>query len=70
MIVYVSGVSGGAVLTLQHLDEGNNFVDLEDGVLVVSSENLINAGAGAKIVLAVTGATGTTAVYVTARGLS
>lgn len=69
-IVYVSGTAGGCVLKLQYQNEGGTYIDLEDGTLVVSSENLVNAGRGAYIFITVTGATGATAVYVTARGLS
>lgn len=68
-IVYVSGVAGGAVLTLQHRDEAGNYIDLEDGVIASPSQNQVLAGRGAKIYIHVTGATGTTAVYVTVRGL-
>ena len=69
-IIYVSGTAASAVLTLNHLDEGGNYVPLEDGVLTTPSENQILAGRGANIYVVVTAATGSTAIYLTAKGLS
>ncbi len=70
LIIYVSGTLGGATPTLQYQDEGENWIDLENGILAIDTQNKVECGIGASIYLEVTGASGTTDIYVTTRGMT
>lgn len=67
-IVYVSGVFGTASVKLVHLDEEQNEIDLEDGALLVNTQNSVDHGIGADVLVRVTGSDGATAILITVRG--
>ncbi|NRA77122.1 MAG: hypothetical protein HRU18_02845 [Pseudoalteromonas sp.] len=69
-IIYLSGNLGSATATLQYKDELGTFVPLEDGVLLINSQNRIEPGREANLYLHVTGADGATNIAVTLRSLS
>ena len=69
-IVYVSGSIDGAVMQLRYKDEGGNWVNLENGLLVIDTQNKVEAGRGAYIHLNISNAGASTEIFVTTRGLN
>ena len=67
IILYTSGTFSTATCKLQYEDEAGNFIDLEDGAVLVDTQNSINKGVGARIFLNVASADGSTSIVATAR---
>lgn len=67
-VVYISGTFGLAVVQLVYIDEGGNEVNLEDGLLLVNTQNIVNHGEGATMAARVTLADGTTEIFIVAKG--
>ena len=63
-IVLVSGVSGGATMTLTYKNYGTNtgYMPLSSGVLAIGEQYVVHKGEGIELYCTVTGATGTTVI--------
>jgi hypothetical protein len=64
MVIYASGVFGGATVKLQYRNGLGSYIDIADGVLVEGSETIASKGIGMPIYIAVTGTTGTSQISI------
>lgn len=67
-VVYLSGVSGGATMSLAYTDEVGTIVPLTDGTVLVGNQYSVDTGIDQQLVLTVASATGTTDINVTVKG--
>lgn len=67
-MVYVSGAFGTATATLVYLNELGNEVVLENGVLVIDTQNAVVHGVDRPIFVRVALADGATAIVIEVRG--
>lgn len=67
-IIFLSGISGGAVCILGYFDDFGNFIPLVDGLISVGSQTQVNHGSDHPIYLKISSATGTTAMSLIING--
>ena len=65
LIVYASGVAGGAVATLGYYNGLGAVVPLDGGVIASGKQYKVDCGIGIDLVVSITGATGTTKLDLT-----
>ena len=69
-VVFYSGTTGGAVVTLGYYDDYGTWVSLTDGTLSVGTQVQVKHGSDVMLYAQVSGASGTTAISLLANGKS